>query len=207
MIDQPRQKTNLARPAATTVIQLLTNIDLLRDPERPPSFLLSTLTLRHSLLRTAERARMPETALLSAFIFYFQNSILKVHFLGNLKFLLPICLNSCFWEYHILPGHRLLSLLAERSGFSLNEAFINTGGPSLMISPWLITSSSAQLRPEALAQQRSASSAAQRRAVPYPAVPCRALPCPAVPCHALPCGAVLCDAVRCCAVLCRAVPW
>ena len=54
--------------------QLLTNIDLLRGPERPPSFSLSTLTLRHSPVRTAERARMRETAHLSAFVYFFQNS-------------------------------------------------------------------------------------------------------------------------------------
>ena len=53
------------------VIQLLTNIGLLRGPERHPLFSLSTPSSRHSPLRTAERARMPETALLSAFIFFF----------------------------------------------------------------------------------------------------------------------------------------
>ena len=46
--------------------------------------------------------------------------------------------------------------------------------------------------PPSSAQPRC-SSAAQRRAVPFPEVPCRALPC----------GPVLCGDVRCCAVLCR----
>ena len=64
-------------------------------------------------------------------------------------------------------------------------------GPSLMISAWLIPSST-QLR---TAAHSSASSAAKRRAVPFPRVPCRALPC----------GPVLCGAVRWCTVLCRAV--
>ena len=47
---------------------------------------------------------------------------------------------------------------------------------------------------------RSASSAAQRRAVPRRAVPSRSLPCPA---RAMPCGSVLLlhGAVQCCAVL------
>ena len=88
------------------------------------------------------------------------------------------------WEYHILPGHRLLSLLAERSSFSLisscsrfflqlQEAFIIPRGPSLMISARLITSS-AQLRTAALyIAYRSAAS----------------------------CGAVHCAAVRCCFML------
>ena len=56
-----------------SVIQLLTNIDLLRGPERPPFLSLSTLNSRHSPLRTVERARMmPETALLSDFIIFFK---------------------------------------------------------------------------------------------------------------------------------------
>ena len=51
------------------IIQLLTNIDLLRGPEMPPLFFAFTLTVRRSPLRTAERARMPETAFVSAFMY------------------------------------------------------------------------------------------------------------------------------------------
>ena len=72
------------------LVQLPTNIDLLRGPVRPPFFSLSTLTLSRSPLRTAERARMPETALLSAFSFFFPNSGVKVLFFGRLDFLLPL---------------------------------------------------------------------------------------------------------------------
>ena len=71
-------------------IQLLTNIDLLRGPERPPFSSLSTQNSRHSPLWPAERARMPETALLSAFILFFQDSSLKVLFLGKLIYLIPL---------------------------------------------------------------------------------------------------------------------
>ena len=45
-----------------------------RFSERPPLFLFHSLTLGHSPLRMAERARMPETLLLSAsqrLLFYF----------------------------------------------------------------------------------------------------------------------------------------
>ena len=73
--------------------------------------------------------------------------------------------------------------------------------PSLMSYPrcqlslaWRIISSALLSR-----AHRTASSAAQRRAVPRGTVPCRALPCPA---RSLPGGAVLCGAVPCCAVLC-----
>ena len=52
-------------------IQLLTNIDLLRGDEKPSFFSLSILTSRHSPLRSAERARMPETALFSPVMFFF----------------------------------------------------------------------------------------------------------------------------------------
>ena len=45
-------------------VQLLAKIGLLRGPERPPRFALSTLTLRYfSCPDGCERARMPETAL------------------------------------------------------------------------------------------------------------------------------------------------
>ena len=58
-----------------------------------------------------------------------------------------------------------------------------------MISGWLITSS-AQLRPAAHSSARSASSAAQRRVVPFPCVAWCAL-----------CGVLRCGAVPCCAVV------
>ena len=70
----------------TTVVQLLTNIHLLRGPERPPFFSLSTLTSRHYPLRTAEWARMPETAPLSAFVYFVQDLSFKVLFLWEVEF-------------------------------------------------------------------------------------------------------------------------
>ena len=175
-------------------IQLLTSIDLLRGPERPPFFELPTLTLRHSPLQTAERARMHETALLSAFIFFFQNSGLKVLFWGKLKFLLPPCLKLLF-SGNITYYLDSASVRYLRNG----PVFLRTklssnqrSQPDISLAHHII--SSAQLRPAA---HGSASSSAQRRAVPFPGVPWRALAC----------GAVLCDAMRCCAALCRAVPW
>ena len=175
-----------------TDIHLLTNIDLLRGPERPPLFSLPTLTSRHSPLRTAERAGMPETTLLSAFLF-FSKFQFKVLFGGKLKFLLPLCLKllffgssthtTCTWTTSPFVTYGTVQLVFEQS-------FHHTRGPNLMISGRLITSSSAQLR---TAAHSSASSAARRHAVPFPGVPCRAFLC----------GAVLCDAVQCCAVLCR----
>ena len=112
-------------------IQLLTNIGLLKGPEIPPFFSLSTLTSRHSPLRTAERAQMPETALLSAFMFCFRNSRFLKHFFFEVEvFAFPMIKAPVFWEYCILPGHRLLSLHAERSSFSLNEAFITPEVPA-----------------------------------------------------------------------------
>ena len=104
-------------------IELLTNIDLLRGPERPPFLSLSTPTSRHSPLRTAERARIPETALLSVFFFKIRVFIIEKLFCGKWKFLLPPSVKLLFWECHILPGHRLLSLLAERSSFPLISYF------------------------------------------------------------------------------------
>ena len=95
---------------------------------------------------------MPETVLLSAWILIFvSNSSLKGLFFGklnvfrnffaSLKFKTPV-----FWEYHILPGHRLLSLLAERSSFSLVSSYTFFCSCTsfiyqrsrLMISAWLM---------------------------------------------------------------------
>ena len=90
-----KERTRKIENEPRTTIQLVTNIDLLRSPARPPFFSLSTLTLRHYPLRTAERARMPETALL--FFFFFQNSRLKKSSWGGVEFFAsPTVLNSCF---------------------------------------------------------------------------------------------------------------
>ena len=91
-----------------------------------------------------------------------------------------------FWEYHILPGHRLFRYMRNGPAF-LCESFHHTRGPSLMISAWLITSS-AHLRPAAPPQQRSA-------------VQCRSRACPGVRCGTVRCCAVLWGAVACCALV------
>ena len=69
---------------------------------------------------------MPETALLTAFYLLFLTQFkFKNPDFGEVDFFAsPLFKTPVFWEYHILPGHRLLSVLAERSRFSLNEAFI-----------------------------------------------------------------------------------
>ena len=61
---------------ACTYIKLLTNIDFLRGPERPPLFSLFTRTLRNCPLPMAEGARMPinnPSQRFSVFFFFFQN--------------------------------------------------------------------------------------------------------------------------------------
>ena len=63
---------------------------------------------------------MPETALLSASRMdgdsEFYNSSVKHLFWGNLNVVRNVfTLRSVFGEYHLLPGHRLLSLLADWS--------------------------------------------------------------------------------------------
>ena len=90
-------------------------------------------------------------------------------------------------------GEHFLWFLPWLFFFVVARSFHHTRGPSLMTSVWLITSL-AQLR---AAAPSCASSAAQRRAVPFPGVPWRFLPCVVRYC------AVLRGVVRCCAVLCR----
>ena len=89
----------------------------------------------------------------------------------------------------------LLSLLAERSSFSLISSFTFF---LVLARSFVIPEVPADL---SLAHHQL-SSAHQRSAVQ-----CRALPCPAVPCRAVRHCAMLCGAVRWCAVLCRAVPY
>ena len=61
---------------------------------------------------------MPETALLSAFIFFFSKFKFESPVLGEVEiFACHMFKTPVLWAYHILPGHRLLSLLAERSSF------------------------------------------------------------------------------------------
>ena len=69
-------------------IDILEKIYFLIGVERLPFVSLSAITSRHSSLRTTERARMPETALLSAsqILIFHQNSSLKTLFLRELKF-------------------------------------------------------------------------------------------------------------------------
>ena len=150
-------------------------------------FSLSTLTWRHSPLWKAERAWMPETALLSAFTFCF----LKIQAFKSPLFGEFEIFASPLFKTPFLGGiphtTRTPSPVVTCGTVQLFFArkFHHTRGPSLMISARLITSS-AQLRP-----------AAQRRAVTFPGVPCRAVPyC-----------AMLCGPVPCCAVLCRVGGW
>ena len=90
-----------------------------------------------------------------------------------------------------LPGHLLLSLSVQRSSFSLTSSFTFFSGVSLHTRAPADDLSLAHhiiIRPAA---HRRASSAAQRRAVPFPGVPFRA-----VRYCAMLCVAVLCCAVR-----------
>ena len=166
-------------------IEVLTKIDLLRGALRGLHFFsLSTLTVRRSPLRTAERARMPGTAF-SVFFFFSKFKFVRafwgdVEILASLMFKTPV-----FWEHGIPPGHTPPFVSCGTVQLFFERNFHHTRGPSLRMSAWLVTSST-QLRPAAY----SASSAAQRRAVPFPGVPCRTVR------HC----AMLCDAVRCCAV-------
>ena len=74
---------------------------------------------------------MPETALLRAFMFFFKFQVFNSIFLGEVEILASLMFETpVYWEYHILPGHRLFSVLAERSSFSFNESFHHTRGPA-----------------------------------------------------------------------------
>ena len=110
-------------------------------------------------------------------------------------FLLRV-LGSCFPGISGVPhGHRLRPLLAERSSFYLissstfffgARSFMSHQRSQLSLA-WRIIISSAPLS----RARRSASPAAQRRAVPHGDVPFRVLPCGTVLCGAVPCFAVL----------------
>ena len=171
---------------------ILTNIKASRGLK---FFSLSILNLRHSPLRAAERARMPEPALLSAsqiLILFFKIQVLRSFLGGKLNFLLPLSLKLLFFgntTYYLdTPPFRYL-----RNGPSFFDFFLDVFFSSctklssyqrpqpdylslahltsLIISAWLI-SPSAQLHPAVLAQQRSA-------------VQCHSLPCTVVHCRAV----------------------
>ena len=129
---------------------------------------------------------MPETALLSAFMFFFKIQVFKSPFLDKLNFLLPLGSKLLFLGIPHTTWTPLPLVTCGTVQCFFERSFHHTRGPSPMISAWLVTSS-AQLRPAALAQQRSA-------------VQCRSLACPAVRCGTVRCCAVLRDAVPCCAV-------
>ena len=131
--------------------------------------------------------RTPETALLSVVILFFKLQVLK-SFFGDC-FFFQSRLKLLFWGIPHITLTPFSFVTCGTVQLFFERRFHHNRGPSLMISAWLITSS-AQLRPAA---HSSASSAAQRRAVLFPGLPCRALPCGAL---------LLCVAVRCCAVLC-----
>ena len=150
---------------------------------------------------------------LSAFTFFFQNWSLKVFFFSiKVNFFLPLSLNLLFFgnttyyldtgcSRYLRNGPAFLRFLRVSIVFARSFHHARRGR-SQVGSSHHQPLSSAQRCTAALAQQRSASSAAQRRAVAFPGVPWCALVCPAVRCGtAVRCCAVLCGAVPCCAVV------
>ena len=85
-------------PTDRSTCTITKNINLLRGPERPSFLSHFALTLRHCPLRTSERARMPETALLSACIYIFQIQVLgEVEIFASLYLKLLFFWNTTYY--------------------------------------------------------------------------------------------------------------
>ena len=120
----------------------------------------------------------PTTAKIEVLIYLFAESAWLVH---------PWPLRTSHFDtasFHYFRNSLAFLRFLPSPFFRARTKFHHTGGPSRS----QLGSSSAQFRPAALAQQRSA-------------VQCRALPCGTVRCCA-----VLCRAVTCCAMVCHGVP-
>ena len=229
-------KNPTANALIHTSIQLLTKY---RSPERPSEpyiFFAFHTNFETYLLGTAERARMRETALLTAtyYLFFSRFKSNGLFFWQVFFFHSPKFKNPVLWEYHIQyyldtassrysrNGPGFLRFLPSRfcCGCVKLSSYQKRSHPhDLRLAHHIIITSShhhrssAQRRTAAPAQQHSGSSVAQRRAVQFPGMPWRALARGAAlrccACYAVLCRAVrmLCGVVPYCAVLCRAVPW